>query len=61
MKRVIAVCVLSLGLSGCFATGAAVIGTGLTMYCAGTSAAAKEAARDLLTAGQKILECGETD
>ncbi|MCR9254690.1 MAG: hypothetical protein NXI16_01170 [Alphaproteobacteria bacterium] len=59
MKRIIAVLAIAGALSGCAAVGVAggIVTTGIAAYCAGTSDAAKEAARDLFTAGQKIIAC----
>lgn len=62
MKKVLLAAVLAVSLSGCLlevATTGLIVGT--TMYCAGVSEAGKQAARDIFTAGTKVLACEEPD
>lgn len=60
MKTIIIAAVLAIGLSAC-ALETVVIGLGVatTAYCAGISNAGKEAIRDAVTAGKKVIACEE--
>ncbi len=60
MKKAVAVAIVAMGLSGCVlevATTGLVVGT--AAYCTGVSEAGKQFARDILTAGIKVLSCEE--
>lgn len=63
MKNVALAAALALALQGCAGipvTAIALgIGSAVTTYCTVTSKAGKEAIRDVMTAGQKILSCQE--
>jgi len=62
VKRPIIAAVLVASLSGC-ALETVVIGLSVatTAYCAGISNAGKEAIRDTVTAGKKIIACEEAE
>lgn len=62
MKPVFLAAVLAAGLSACALETVVVgLGMGVTAYCAGISKAGKEAIRDTVTAGEKIIACEEAE
>ncbi|MBB4287601.1 hypothetical protein, partial [Roseospira goensis] len=62
MTRITMIAIVALALSGCIpavATGALMGAAGL--YCAGTSGAGKQMARDRLTGGRPLIACPGAD
>lgn len=65
MKRIALVTIFSFGLSGCvletIAVGGLVVSSVTATYCGTISDAGKEAVRDLVTAGKKVIACEEAE